>query len=206
MRRSYDMRQRNQTAADTRAGIIAAAHRLLGQRDGTLALQEVAAAAGVSRATVYKSVGSRVALLAAVFEDQGRLVGYDRVLAALQLPDAARAAIAAVKESCRAWAVMPDAIRKTLALAVVDVEAGPLVERYERYRRAELAKLGRRAHRAGVLGPGVSAKDAAARLALLTGFPAFDQLRLDHDAPQATRQLVRMARASLGLSGKEDRT
>lgn len=204
MGRSYDMRQRSQTAAETRAGIIAAAHRLLGRRDGTLTLQEVAAAAGVSRATVYKSVGSRVALLAAVFEDQGRLVGYDTVLAAMQLPDPARALVATVRESCRAWALMPEAIRKTLALAVVDEEAGPLVERYERYRRAELAGLARRAHRAGVLGPGVSARDAAATLALLAGFPAFDQLRLEHNPRQATRQLVQMATASLGLSRNED--
>lgn len=204
MGRSYDMRQRGQSAAGTRAGIIAAAHRLLGRREGTLTLQEVAEAAGVSRATVYQSVGSRVALLAAVFEDQGRLLGYHRVLAALELPDPARAVVAAVRESCRAWAVMPEAIRKTLALAVIDVAAGELVERYERYRRAELAALARRAHRAGALGRGVSAQYAAVALALLTGFPAFDQLRLTHNPPQATRQLVRMARAALGISPNED--
>jgi AcrR family transcriptional regulator len=204
MGRSYDMRQRSRTAAETRAGIIAAAHRLLGRRDGTLTLQEVAAAAGVSRATIYKSVGSRVALLAAVFEDQGRLVGYDKVLVAMRLPDPARAVVATVRESCRAWAVMPEAIRKTLALSVLDEEAGPLVERYERYRRAELAGLARRAHRARVLGAGVSAGDAATALALLTGFPAYDQLRLTHNPRQATRQLVQMATASLGLSRNED--
>ena len=142
MGRSYDMRTRARVAAGTRASILEAAHRLLNQRDiPALTLQEVAAAAGVSRATIYKSVGSRVRLLAAVFEDQGRLIGFDRVLAAIQMDDPAVAVVATVRESCRAWSVMPDAIRKTLALAALDAEVGQLVRDYERHRRARLAAL-----------------------------------------------------------------
>ena len=201
MPRSYDMQNRRRAAADTHARIIEAAHMLLNQRDGgALALHEVAAAAGVSRATVYNSVGSRRALLAAVFEDQGRIVGFDRVLAAMRLADAAVAVISTVRESGRAWSIIPDAIRRTLALAVIDAEIGELVERYERYRRAELAGLARRASRAGVFAPGVGAKNAAATLALLTSFPAFDLLRLEHDPRAATEHLVRMAQATLGIT------
>lgn len=200
MPRSYDMRKRGRAAADTHARIIEAAHRLLNQRDGgALALQEVADAAGVSRATIYKSVGSRRDLLAAVFEDQGRLLGFDRVLAAMRFEDPARAIVATVRESCRAWAVMPDAIRKTLALAVIDAEVGELVQQYERYRRAELAGLARRASLGVVLRARLRVSEAAATLALLTSFPAFDQLRLEHDAATATGHLVRMTKASLGL-------
>lgn len=201
MPRTYDMRKRGRTAAATHARILEAAHELLNRADGgALALHEVAAAAGVSRATIYNQVGSRRALLAAVFEDQGRLIRFDRVLTAMRLEDAAAAVIATVRESCRAWSVMPAAIRKTLALAVIDAEIGELVRRYERYRREELTTLARRAKRAGVLSPALRIADAAATLVLLTGFPAFDQLRLAHSARAAAEHLVRMATASLGIT------
>lgn len=192
------MRQRGRAAAQTRTAILAAAHWLLDHREATtLALHDVAEAAGVSRATIYKSIGSRRELLAAVFEDQGRLIEFDRVLAAIRRADPARAVVAAVRESCRAWAVMPDAIRRTLALAVADADVATLVDDYERYRRRELGALAGRAHRAGVLARGLGPRDAAAALALLTGFPAFDQLRLDHDVATATARLVRIARTCL---------
>jgi AcrR family transcriptional regulator len=200
MGRSYDMRTRARAAAATRAGILEAAHRLLNQRDSTtLALQEVAAAAGVSRATIYKSVGSRVRLLAAVFEDQGRLIGFDRVLAAMEEADPAGAVVATIRESCRAWSVMPDAIRKTLALAALDEEIGQLVRNYERHRRARLAALARRVCGAGTRGTQLRVREAAAALALLTSFTTFDQLRLEHDTQRSTDLLVRMAEASLGI-------
>jgi AcrR family transcriptional regulator len=205
MARRYDMQRRGRAAADTRARIIDAAHGLLNQRDGTaLTLQEVADAAGVSRATVYKSVGCRRDLLTAVFEDQGRLIDYGRVRAAARLKDPAQAVIATVRESARAWSVMPEAIRKTLALAVIDPEVGELVEKYEAYRRAEIAALARRALRAGVTRPGLGMKDAAAVLTVLTGFPAFDHLRHGHEATAATSQLVRLAMASLGINPGEE--
>ena len=154
----------------------------------------------MSRATIYKSVGSRVRLLAAVFEDQGRLIGFDRVLAAMEEADPAGAVVATVRESCRAWSVMPDAIRKTLALAALDAEIGQLVRNYERHRRARLAALARRlCGAAGARGTQLRVREAAAALALLTSFTTFDQLRLEHDARRSTDLLVRMAKASLGI-------
>lgn len=195
MRRRYDMRTRARAAADTRAAIVSAAHRLLNQPGSTgLTLQEVAAAAGVSRATVYKSLGSRARLLAAVFEDQGRLIGFDRVLAAMQVEDPDAAVAATIRQSCRAWSVMPDAIRRTLALAALDPEIGELVRRYELDRRARLTALARRASRARGAGTRPRVKDASVTLALLTGFTAFDQLRLEYDARRSTEILVRMAK------------
>jgi AcrR family transcriptional regulator len=193
------MRQRGQAAAQTRERIIAAAHALLDRADATaLTLQEVAAAAGVTRATVYKSIGSRRELLTAVFEQQGERIGYDRVRAAGELADAGKALLETVRESCRAWARSPEAIRKTLALAVMDPEVGELVARYEGYRRAEMAALARRAYQSGALGEGVSAEHAGVVLGLLTGFAAFDALRGD-GVRAATRHLVRCARDALGI-------
>lgn len=201
MARAYDMRKRDRAAGGTRAAIIAAAHQLLNQADGSaLTLQEVADAAGVTRATVYNSIGSRRELLAAVFEDQGRLIRYDRVLAAMRLDNPATAIVETVRASCRAWAVIPEAIRKTQALAAVDAESRELVEQYERYRRGELAALARRAVDAGAVNRTLKEADVTATLAVLTGFQAFDQLRLDHSARAATERLVRMVKASLGIN------
>jgi AcrR family transcriptional regulator len=205
MVRRYDMTNRGRAAGQTRSAILEAAHGLLNRGDGgTLALHEVAAAARVSRATIYNSVGSRRDLLAAVFEDQGRLIQFDRVLAAIHLPDPGKAVRATVRESCRAWSVMPDALRRTLALAAMDREIGDLVEKYERYRRDELTGLARRAHKAGVLGDGSSVKYAAATLAVLTGFPAFDQLRLEYDPATAAALLVWITEASLGIGPDQE--
>jgi AcrR family transcriptional regulator len=193
------MRGRARAAQRTRERIIEAAHALLDRPgDTSLTLQEVAVAAGVTRATIYKSIGSRRELLAAVFEQQGQRIEYERVWAAGALPDAGKALLETVRESCRAWSRAPDAIRKTLALAVMDAEAGELVARYEGYRRGELAVLARRAHEAGVLGAGVSAEHAAVVLGLLTSFAAFDLLRVEGERA-ATYHLVRAARAALGI-------
>ena len=192
------MRTRAESARRTRAAIIAGAHRLLNQRDNTtLTLQEVAAASGVSRATVYNSIGSRTELLRAVFEDQGRLIGFDRVLAAMQLADARASVIATIRESCRAWSVMPHAIRKTLALAAMDPEIAALVHRYERSRRARLAELARRL--AGRRRATAQTEQHAALLALLTSYATYDVLALDHDADWIADSLIDIARGCLRL-------
>jgi AcrR family transcriptional regulator len=152
----------------------------------------------VTRATIYKSIGTRRELLTAVFEQQGQRIEYERVWAAGALPDPGKALVETVRESCRAWSRAPEAIRKTLALAVMDAEAGELVARYEGYRRADMAALARRAHEAVALGEGVSAKHAGVVLGLLTSFAAFDLLRVDGERA-ATDHLVRSVRAALGI-------
>ena len=197
------METRSRAAAETRGAIIDAAHRLLNQQDGSaLTLQEVADAAGVSRATIYKSVGSRPSLLAAVLEDQGRLIEYHRVLAAMRLDDPIAAVVATVRESCRAWAIMPNAIRKTLALAVIDPEIGDLVVKYERYRRAELTSLASRIVKEPSLRSTLAVPYAAAVLSLNTSFPVFDHLCLEHSTRKATELLVRITAASLGIDNQ----
>jgi AcrR family transcriptional regulator len=199
MTRSYDMRKRGQAADETTQRIIQAVHELLEHSEGSLSLQEVADAASVSRATLYNRVGSRRDLLAAAFEDQGRIIEYDRVLVAMQIEDPVSAVIETIRESCRAWAVIPKAIRKTLALATVDPEAGQLVQQYEAYRRQEIRPLAVRltqvsAHR------DESIEEITTTLALLTSFQACDLLRASHSSETATRLLVDIAVGALRLS------
>lgn len=196
MTRSYDMSTRRRAAETTRRSIIDAAHRLLGHpTGGSLTLQEVANEAGVSRATIYNRVGTRRDLLTAVFEDQGRLIGYDRVLEAMRLPDRDEAVMRTVREGCRAWEVMPGAIRRTLALAVLDEEIGELVTQFEAYRCREIAELAERAT-SDYAGDEWTEYRASA-LSVLTSFEAYDHLRRHHDPAQATLVLRRLVTAAL---------
>jgi TetR/AcrR family transcriptional repressor of mexJK operon len=201
MTRRYDMRQRALDAERTGRAIVDAAHALLdAEKASGLTLDEVARKAGVSRATVYNRFGSRPELLAAVFEDQGRRIGYDRVQKAQAHPDARQALAGMLRELARAWAVNPRALRRVQALAVIDPEIGAVVERYEGYRRAEMAAFARRLDQAGLLGAGVTAAEAAAYLALVTGPQAFHQLLAGGSQRTAARRLTALAFAALGIS------
>lgn len=200
MTRTYDMRRRSRAAEDTRARIIAAAQELLDRSDGArLSLLEVAAAANVTRATVYNRVGSRRDLLRAVLTDQGRLIDFNRVLNAMELEDPAECVIQTVRESCRAWAVKPGAIRSTLALAATDPEVRELVKHYERSRRSRLAGVVRSVADAGGLRPGVSETDALARFTLVTSFQAYDHMILQGSHEEAIEQLTRMAASAFRI-------
>ena len=66
---AYDNTQRSLAAATTRAQVLAAAHQLFVDEGfaGTT-IRTVADAAGVSQETIYKSFGSKAALLKAVYD------------------------------------------------------------------------------------------------------------------------------------------
>lgn len=197
--RPYDQRLRAHQARKTRGDIVSAAHALLDDQDAPqLTLEEVARAAGVSRATVYNQFGSRRALLAAVFEDLGRVIGYERVQAAQRQEDPRAALVATIREACRCWSSRRVAIRRILALGVLDPEIDDLNARYERYRRAEMAQLAARLEEAGLL-RGVSLADASAVLGALTGPHAFELVEGPTAPDRAADRLVHMASASLGL-------
>lgn len=198
------MQRRGAASARTRSAILDAAHRLLNRPAGSgLTLEEVAAEAGVTRPTVYNQFGSRPALLAAVFEDTGRRIGYQRVRQAQALPDARAALAAALRELGRAWSRYPRAIRRTLALAVLDPEIGALVERYEGYRRAEMAAFAGRlaAERVATARP---LRRAADMLGALTGFTVFDALRGRGSVTAATKNLAWLVNAALGINDREE--
>src|SRR6266704_6547564 len=64
VKRSYDSPLRRERAEATRLAIAAAASRLFTERGyAATSIEEIAAAAGVSRATVFTSVGGKARLL-----------------------------------------------------------------------------------------------------------------------------------------------
>ena len=139
------MRLRHITAAQTRTAILDAVHALLAAPDaGRLTLDGVARKAGVTRATVYNQFGSRQALLTSAFSDQGRLIRYDRVIAATEIAEPSAALSATLREACRAWETIAPSIRRVLALQVLDPEIGLVVDRCEQARRAQMSGLAQR--------------------------------------------------------------
>jgi AcrR family transcriptional regulator len=68
VKRSYDSRLRRERAEETRLAIAAAAGRLFAEHGyAATSIEEIAAAAGVGRATVFTSVGGKPELLTAAY-------------------------------------------------------------------------------------------------------------------------------------------
>ncbi len=194
------MRLRSQGAEATYRRIIDAAHTLLDRPEGGgLSIQEVAEVAGVTRATIHNRVGSRGDLLKAVFRDQGRRIGFERVLAALEIIDPAEAVVRTTRESCRAWAVSPLAVRRTLALAALDPEVRQVVEHFEGERRSRFGVLIDRLIASGIPHGRLGREEALAVFAMTTGFPAYDAVVFDTSEEAAEGILVRLVARGLGL-------
>jgi AcrR family transcriptional regulator len=69
VKRPYDSRLRREKAEATRLAIAAAAGRLFAERGyAATSIEEIAAAAGVGRATVFSSVGGKLELLKAAYQ------------------------------------------------------------------------------------------------------------------------------------------
>jgi AcrR family transcriptional regulator len=186
------MARRGEAAALTRASIVDAVHRLLDAPDASrLTLDEVARAAGVTRATIYNQFGSRRALLTAAFGDQGRLVRYDRVTAGAALDDPRQALRAVLGAACRAWEARPRAVRRVLALAELDPEIGGVAGRYEHARRKQMSALAAR------VGAPIGAREAAAVLGAFTHPLTYYQFRVGGSARTTARRLERAALAAL---------
>ena len=123
-------------------------------------VEEVAARAGVSRATLYQHFGSRLGLVDALcetFSETPALVAIRTVADVEGL----------VRLSCEFWAAEEKILAQLYGVAAVDPAARDLVDRQRRDRYAELRRVLAAA----------GAADAFAELAVLTSFETFEELR-----------------------------
>lgn len=202
--RVYDMRGRATAVAAARTHALSAAYELLADRAGhELSVDAIARAAGVTRATLYNQFGSRSALLGAIFLDVGRRMKAERIYAAMRLPEPTQALSATLRESTRAYARQERVIRKLFALAALDRELSLEIEQSERERRQGLAHLAARLVESGATRLDVTA--AAALLAALTSFQAFEALAFDSGPRLTERKLLSLVQAGLGVSNKKAR-
>ncbi len=200
--RRYDMKARNLALDATKASAVKAAYDiLLDSKSRDLGLEAVAARVGVTRVTLYNQFGSRTGLLLALFAELGRRIGADRVHVVMRLPDPVAAMTKTIQASTRGLKREQHAVRKLFAFAALDAEVQKEVTRAERARRSSLLHLAKRLSAERPLRVGV--REAAALLASLTSFQAFEAFAVDAGARLVEQRLLHVACSSLGIEEHE---
>jgi AcrR family transcriptional regulator len=159
-------------ASATRQVIVDAARQLLAEsEDGQVSVAGVAAAAGVTRVTVYNQLGSRHGLLDAVFGQLAERGGMDRLIELTSDLPPREACTAALKRTCSFWHAERPVLHRLNGLAVLDTELARVFARRESWRRDQLDNLLRR------LAATDDITSALPRGALLDGFVALSSFQ-----------------------------
>jgi AcrR family transcriptional regulator len=180
------MRARADSVSRTRQDIVRrAADRLRGSPE-PVTLAGIAAAAGVSRTTVYRHFRSITGLLDAVAADLLSRARFDQLLAAVSLPDPVTALAEVTTLGCGIWALDPDLVRNLFALARAQADALPVIDQLEAGRVQVMEHLVQRLDDAGALAAGLNQRDAVDLLVAATGFAGWDQIATARRRPPAT--------------------
>jgi AcrR family transcriptional regulator len=167
--------------------VLEAAERLI-EEDSfhSATMDELAAAAGVSRATVFNRFGSKLGVLQALFTRGMEGPEMQAIQEALAIEDPVEALEAAIDEQLQ-------------AIAVLEPGASTLIERQREEQHADLQVLTRRLARAGRLRPGISESRATATLHMLTSLETFLWLRREYSLSlrQTGETITELARAIL---------
>jgi AcrR family transcriptional regulator len=189
------MRARADSVSRTRQDIVRrTAERLRGSPE-PVTLAGIADAAGVSRTTVYRHFGSSTGLLDAVAADLLSRARFDRLLAAVSLPDPVAALAEVTTLGCGIWALDQDLVRNLFTLARAQADALPVIDQLEVGRVQIMECLVQRLDDAGRLATGLSRRDAVDLLVAATGFAGWDQIvtARRRSSVTATKLIVRMA-------------
>jgi AcrR family transcriptional regulator len=179
-RRPYTSERRSR-GADSVERVLEAAERLIREDAFHLAtMDELAAAAGVSRATVFNRFGSKLGVLQALFTRCMEAPEMEALGEALELEDPVAALEAAIEASCAIWESSGYIHEQLQAIVVLEPDASALVDQQREEQRADLLALARRLSRAGRLRPGLSETRAGAALHMLTSLESFLWLRREY--------------------------
>jgi AcrR family transcriptional regulator len=176
--RRYEQRLRAQSAEETRRRVLDAVYDQLREAPGQpVSVERIARSAGVARSTVYVIFGSRAGLFDAFAADLLDRGGFRRVLDAIADPDPRVTVRAGITGGVHTFAAHRDVFRALVSMAELDPDAvGGAMQRSEQRRAKGMMRLARRLGRHDLLREGVTAKQAADRLWVLTSFDAFDLL------------------------------
>ncbi len=175
--RAYRARNR-QAGEKTQRRIKAAVRELL--EEGSFhesTMEEVAARAGVSRATVYQHFHSRLDLVDAICDTFAENPALTELRGTVELPDPREALAETIRLTVRFWASEDAVLRELYGVAAIDPAARDLVARQRADRRGEMAKLARHLDAHAALRPGTDEAAALASLMVLTSYSAFRELR-----------------------------
>lgn len=158
--------------------VLEASTRLI--QDGafhTATMGELAAAAGISRATVFNRFGSKLGVLQALFTRGMEGPEMRAIHDALAIEGPVEALRAVIEAACNIWEAYGLVHLQLQAIGTLEPEATALVDQQREQQRVELAALTRRLAKAGRLRPGLSQIRATATLHTLTSLETFTWLR-----------------------------
>jgi AcrR family transcriptional regulator len=183
--RRYEQRARAEEAEKTRQRIVdAVLERLRAAPAEPIAIDRIAAMAGVARSTVYAIFGSRAGLFDAVGAHLQERTGYARLVAASHQDDARAALRGGLRAASEMLAADRDTWRALRSMAQLDQEAvGGSVQRWEDERAAAMTRIAQQLHEQGHLRPGVSVEEANDVLWVITSFESFDLLYTGRGLP-----------------------
>ena len=198
--------RRAEYAEATRRAIIAAARELFAERGYTATkVDEVAALARVSPATVYAVAGGKQGLLHTLVDDWTQAPEVDEAYRAIEASDTAEGVLGLVAATCRQmrcdWG---DVMKIVLATAPLDeTAAATLRTATDRYRAGTLLAA-RRLADLGALKPGLRIDDANDMLWFYFGYSGFFTLMEDNawSADRAEEWLREMA--AIAVLGSHD--
>jgi AcrR family transcriptional regulator len=177
--RAYTARRRQSAVSVER--VLEAAERLIKQDAfHTATMEEFAAAAGVSRATVFNRFGSKLGVLQALFARAMEGPEIEAIREALELEDPVAALEAVIAPTCAIWDREGYIHEQLQAIVVLEPDASALIDEQKEAQRADIQALMRRLARGGLLRPGLSEARAGAILHTLTSLETFLWLRREY--------------------------
>jgi AcrR family transcriptional regulator len=180
--------------------VLEAAERLIGEDAfHTATMDELAEAAGVSRATVFNRFGSKLGVLQELFTRAMEGPEMRAIRDALSIDDPVAALDAVVEAGCACWERHGLVIEQLHAIAILEPDAGEMVEIEREEHRNDLRALSRRLATGGLLRMRLSESRATAALHMLTSVESFLWLRREYGLSlRQTRETVaEQARALL---------
>jgi AcrR family transcriptional regulator len=200
------MATRSYTASRRRSGpesvdrVLEAAGDLIRENAfHTATMDELATAAGVSRATVFNRFGTKLGVLQALFRRGMEGPEMEAIRDALEIEDPVESLEATIDASCAIWEVCGYVVEQLQAIVVLEPDASALIEEQEVEQREALQDLARRLGRAGRLRAGVSEARATAALHMLTSLETFLWLRREYELSlrQTRETIAELARTLL---------